>query len=92
MSNSFRSLDPDLNIPESYQFNVGFERELFKGIVFETNFTVNKTVGLWRDVNINAPVAPSNTPDRDGDSIISLTDYLLGFSGNIPLTTGITQI
>ena len=77
-----------MNIPESYQFNVGFEREIFKGIVFETNFTLNKTIGLWRDVNINAPVVPAGTPDRDGNGIVNLTDYLLGYSGVLNPPTG----
>ncbi|HEX8367674.1 MAG TPA: carboxypeptidase regulatory-like domain-containing protein [Pyrinomonadaceae bacterium] len=81
----FRSLDPNLKIPESYQFNIGFEREIAKGIVFETNFTWNKTVRLWREYNANAPVLPANTPDRDGNGKITFTDYLLG------ITTGISR-
>ncbi|HEX8637551.1 MAG TPA: hypothetical protein VF692_05780, partial [Pyrinomonadaceae bacterium] len=76
--NVFRSIEDDIKIPESYQFNVGFERELFKGIVFETNLTYNKTVHLWREYNPNAPVLPANTPDRDGDGEATFTDYLLG--------------
>lgn len=79
----FRSLDPNLKIPESYQFNVGFEREIYKGIVFETNFTLNKTVRLWREYNANAPVLPANTPDRDGNGTITFTDYLLGINTGI---------
>ena len=61
--NPLRSVDPTLKIPESYQFNVGFEREISKGIVFEANYTSNKTVRLWRDRNINAPVLPSGFAD-----------------------------
>ena len=53
--NPLRSVDADLKIPESYQFNIGFEREIFKGWVFEANYTWNKTVHLWRDSNPNAP-------------------------------------
>lgn len=79
----FRDLDPNLKIPESYQFNVGFERELFNGIVFEANFTLNKTVHLWREFNRNAPVLPANTPDRDGNGRITFTDYLLGIQTGI---------
>jgi hypothetical protein len=75
---AFRSLEPDIKIPESYQFNIGFEREIFKGIVFETNLTYNKTAHLWREYNQNAPVLPANTPDRDGNGQITFTDYLLG--------------
>ena len=61
--NPLRSVDPNLKIPESYQFNVGFEREIGKGVVFEANYTWNKTVRLWRDVNINAPVLPAGFAD-----------------------------
>ncbi|HEY0428508.1 MAG TPA: TonB-dependent receptor [Pyrinomonadaceae bacterium] len=77
---AFRSLDANIKIPESYQFNVGFEREIFKKIVFEINFTYNKTVRLWREYNPNAPILPAGTPDRDGDGQITFTDYLLGVS------------
>ncbi len=61
--NPLRSVDPSLQIPESYQFNVGFERELFKGWVFEANYTWNRTIKLWRDRNINAPLLPSGFDD-----------------------------
>lgn len=61
--NPLRSVDPDLKIPESYQFNIGFERQISKGLVFEANYTWNKTVRLWRDRNINAPVLPSGFAD-----------------------------
>lgn len=64
----FRSLDPDIKIPESYQFNVGFEREIGKAFVFETNFTYNKTIRLWRETNTNAPVVPAG--------FVDLADYL----------------
>lgn len=82
-STVFRSLSPDLVIPESYQFNVGFEREIKKGWVFETNFTFNKTAHLWRETNPNAPVLPSGLTDRNNDGQVTLTDYLLG------ITTGV---
>ncbi|NOT48316.1 MAG: TonB-dependent receptor [Acidobacteria bacterium] len=80
VAGAFRSISPDIKIPESYQFNVGFERELFKGIVFETNYTYNKTTHLWREFNPNAPVLPANTPDRNSDGQVTFTDYLLGIS------------
>lgn len=82
---AYRDLDPSLKIPESYQFNVGFEREIYKGLVFETNFTLNKTVRLWREYNANAPILPAGTTDRDGNGTINFTDYLLG------ITTGISR-
>lgn len=53
--NPLRSVEDDLKIPESYQFNVGFEREISRDFVFEANYTYNKTAHLWRDSNPNAP-------------------------------------
>ena len=54
-----RRLDPELRIPESYQANVGFERELGSGFVFETNYTFNRGLHLWREFNANAPRLPA---------------------------------
>jgi hypothetical protein len=61
--NPLRSVDSNLKIPESYQFNIGFEREIFKGYVFEANYTWNKTAHLWRDSNPNAPILPAGYSD-----------------------------
>jgi len=69
-ANPLRSVDPNLKIPESYQFNIGFERQLWKDWVFEANYTWNKTVHLWREYNPNAAVAPAPYAD--------LTAWLLG--------------
>jgi hypothetical protein len=54
-----RRLDPDLRIPESYQANIGFEREISKSFVFEANYTWNRGIHLWREFNANAPRLPS---------------------------------
>lgn len=54
-----RRLDPTLRIPESYQVNVGFERELSKTYVFEANYTWNRGLHLWREFNVNAPRLPA---------------------------------
>ena len=54
-----RRLDPELRIPESYQANVGIERELAGGFVFESNFTFNRGLHLWREFNANAPRLPA---------------------------------
>jgi hypothetical protein len=54
-----RRLDPALRIPESYQANVGLERDLGNGFVFETNFTFNRGLHLWREFNVNAPKLPA---------------------------------
>jgi hypothetical protein len=62
-SNPLRTIDPNLRIPESYQFNVGFERSIGNGFVFEANYTVNKTAHLWREFNPNVPVLPAGFAD-----------------------------
>lgn len=64
-----RRLDPDLRIPESYQANIGFEREIGRRFVFEANYTYNRGIHLWREFNANAPRLPSG--------FRSITDYLL---------------
>ncbi len=52
-----RRLDPKLRVPESYQANLGFEREI-GSFVFEANYTWNRGLHLWREFNTNAPVLP----------------------------------
>jgi outer membrane receptor protein involved in Fe transport len=54
-----RRLDPTLRIPESYQANVGFERELPHSWVVEGNYTYNRGLHLWREFNANAPRLPA---------------------------------
>ncbi|MGH9967753.1 MAG: carboxypeptidase regulatory-like domain-containing protein [Pyrinomonadaceae bacterium] len=54
-----RRLDPALRIPESYQANFGVERDLGRGFVLETNYTLNRGLHLWREFNANAPVLPA---------------------------------
>ncbi|HEX8140740.1 MAG TPA: TonB-dependent receptor [Pyrinomonadaceae bacterium] len=64
-----RRLDPSIRIPESYQANVGFERQIGRSMVFEANYTFNRGIHLWREFNANAPVLPAGFSD--------LTSYLL---------------
>jgi hypothetical protein len=54
-----RRLDRALRIPESYQANVGLERDLGHSLVFETNYTFNRGLHLWREFNANAPQLPA---------------------------------
>lgn len=54
-----RRLDPALRIPESYQANLGMERDLGGGFVFEANYTLNRGLHLWREFNANAARLPS---------------------------------
>lgn len=83
--NPLRSADPNIKIPESYQFNVGFEREIGKGFVFEANYTWNKTVHLWRDTNINAPILPAGYTDWTA-YLVANPFVMLNFNGNTSRT------
>ena len=53
-----RRLDPALRIPESYQLNVGIERDLGHGYSVEANFSFTRGIHLWREFNANAAVLP----------------------------------
>lgn len=61
--NFARRLDANLRIPESYQFNIGGEREIGKRFVVETNYTFNRGLHLWREFNSNAPRLPAGFRD-----------------------------
>ena len=79
-----RRLEDNIKIPESYQFNIGYERDLGNRFVFEANFTYNKTVKLWRERNINAFQLP--------DGFASFTDYLVSLGDiTIPGTSSGTD-
>jgi hypothetical protein len=58
-TNFSRRLDPSLRIPESYQVNVGVERQVGHSYVFKANYTYNRGIHLWREFNVNAPRLPS---------------------------------
>lgn len=68
-TNFSRLVQPGINIPESYQFNIGYERDLGNGFALEANFTYNKATRLWRETNINTFVLPNGFD--------TYTDYLL---------------
>jgi hypothetical protein len=63
-----RRLDPSLRIPESFQANIGLERQVGRNLVFEANYTWNRGLHLWREFNVNAPVLPRGYKN--------FTDYL----------------
>jgi hypothetical protein len=54
-----RRLNPRLRIPESYQINLGVERDLGHGYSVEANFSFTRGIHLWREFNANAPVLPA---------------------------------
>ncbi len=83
-SSDERRFEDDIKIPESYQFNVGYERDLGRGFAFETNFTYTKAVRLWREQNVNAFVLPNG--------FSNYTDYLLSLGDvTIPGTSSGTD-
>jgi hypothetical protein len=53
-----RRLSPTLRIPESYQTNIGVERQFGKHFFVEANYTWNHSLHLWREFNSNAPLLP----------------------------------
>ena len=73
-----RRLDPRLRIPESYQANLGFEREL-GDFVFEANYTWNRGLHLWREFNTNAPMLPKGF--KNFTSYLASRDFTNFLSG-----------
>ena len=61
--NFSRRLDPNIKIPQSYQANIGFERELGRGFIVEANYTFNRGIKLWREFNANAARLPIGFKD-----------------------------
>src|ERR1044071_3365635 len=81
-----RRLDPSLRIPESYQANVGVERELPRAWIFEANYTYNRSLHLWREFNINAPRLPVGfTSFTQYLSTRDFPNFLSGPGGNRPV-------
>ena len=76
-----RRLDPALRIPESYQANVGFERELGRTFVFEANYTWNRGLHLWREFNVNAPRLPAGF--KNFSEYLASRDFINFRSGSL---------
>jgi len=92
-SNQQRRIDPTLQVPESYQFNVGFEREIGEGFVFETNYTYNKTIRLFREFNINGFRLPGGFTDFNDFLVRSFTTGNLRFvNGGANDTSGVSTV
>ena len=83
-----RVLDPTLQLPESYQTNIGFERDLGNGFAFEANYTYNKTARLWREFNANA-VSLGKLNELTGGNFTNLAEYLLSRSFNNTAVNGV---
>lgn len=68
-TNFTRLIEPGIRIPESYQLNAAYERNLGRGFILRAAYTYNHTVRLWRETNINAYRPPPG--------FATLTEYLL---------------
>lgn len=91
--NNLRRIDPTIKVPESYQLNAGFEREIFKGLIFETNYTYNKTIRLFREFNANTYNLPDGFRDYNDYLINGNTDPTLNFFNGDPNdTNGLTTV
>ena len=81
-----RRLDPQLRIPESYQTNVGIERDLGRDFSFAANYTLNRGLNLWRELNINAPRLPAGHQNfSDYLAARDFPNFRTGPSGARPL-------
>ncbi|HEY8225815.1 MAG TPA: TonB-dependent receptor [Pyrinomonadaceae bacterium] len=80
-----RQLDPHLVMPSSYQANGGAEFDLGHGYSIEGNYTFNRGVHLWREMNVNAPLLP--VPYRDFSAYLASRDFanFRGANGDRPL-------
>jgi hypothetical protein len=86
-----RRLDPTLRIPESYQANVGFERELPKRWVAEANYTYTRGIHLWREFNVNAPRLPAGFSSfTQYLSTRDFPNFLSGPGGSRPISNTTT--
>lgn len=92
-ANNLRRIDPDIKVPESYQFNVGFEREIGKGFVFETNYTFNRTIRLFREFNANPYNLPSGFLDYNDWLVNGFSSATLKFINGDPTdTVGVSTV
>ena len=51
--NGLWGIDPNLRSPYVEQWNIGYEREIFKDTAFEIRYVGNRGVKLWRAVDFN---------------------------------------
>ena len=92
-ANNLRRLDPNLKVPESYQFNVGFEREVCPELVFEANFTFNRTIRLFREFNANPYNLPTGFRDYNDYLVNGFNSPTLRFVNGDPNdTNGVTTL
>src|SRR5690606_3232237 len=52
-NNGLWAIDQNLRIPYVQQWNIGFEREIFRNTAFEIRYQGNHAVKVWRANNFN---------------------------------------
>ena len=84
-ANFTRRLGHRISVPESYQFRIGFERQLGAHLHIRTSLSINKAIRLWRERNINAHRVPTGFQD--------FTEFLLSLGEvEIPGISGGTDV
>ncbi len=86
-ANNLRRIDPDIKVPESYQFNAGFEYEISDGLVLEVNSTLNRTVHLFREFNANPYNLPAGFRDYNDYLVNGYTSPTVRFVNGDPTDT-----
>ncbi len=86
-ANNLRRIDPNIRVPESYQFNAGVEREIGSGLVFEANYTFNRTVHLFREFNANTYNLPAGFRDYNDYLVNGFNSPTLRFVNGDPSDT-----
>lgn len=57
---SARQINPQLKPPTSFQFQLGFERQLPRGWKLDTSYYISRSWGMLLSRNINAPIIGAN--------------------------------
>src|SRR6185369_16984825 len=52
-TNGLWGIDPNLRSPYVEQWNIGFEREIFKDTAIEVRYVGNRAIKVWRAVDYN---------------------------------------
>jgi len=86
---SARSLSPDLRIPYSVQSSLGIERRFGRTLTLEVSYVFHRTLRLWRDRNVNAPIPPPGgfftfllDPPRDVPGVVVAPDGRTAFDNS----------
>ncbi|HLL72628.1 MAG TPA: TonB-dependent receptor, partial [Pyrinomonadaceae bacterium] len=86
---TFYTIDPDLKTPYVQQWNVGFQREIFRDTAFEIRYVGNRGVKLTRAIDTNQTIIRENGFLQDflrAQSNLNLARAARATNPAIPLT------